>query len=76
MQYNTETLKIGKTHIAAAGERWDMIAVQYYGNSTRIAELMVANPQYAGIVIFEGGETVSLPIIKKQKPTMLPEWRR
>ena len=36
-----------------------------------------ANPDYVGVLLFEGGEELRVPIIDKvETPETLPPWRR
>lgn len=66
-----------KTYIAKAGDTWDLIALRLWSRETLMHLLIAANPNLAGIVIFEGGEKVRLPMIEEplNKET-LPPWRR
>lgn len=47
----------------AAGEAFDGIALKLYGHEKYAEALMDANPEYCGIAVFSGGETLALPLI-------------
>ena len=49
------------TYRASAGESFDLVALLVYGDEKYAAELMNANPDYCGLVVFAGGETLVLP---------------
>ena len=53
----------GYAYICSAGETFDSIARQVYGDERYAVELLCANPEYAGQTIFFGTETLYLPSI-------------
>lgn len=53
--------------IAAQGMTWDMISYIAYGNEFFVKELMLANPQYHDVVIFDGGEELEIPDIELEE---------
>lgn len=67
------------THITVAGERWDSLAWQYYGDATLISPIIQTNPQAAIEAVFEGGLTIGIPLITidqtVQNPADKPPWR-
>lgn len=66
-----------KTYIAAAGETWDVVAFKAYLDERMASVLIQANPRLAHMVVFEGGERLSVPVVDKVKtPESLPPWRR
>lgn len=66
-----------KTHIAAAGESFDSVAVSYYDNEFMADKLMKENTLYVESVVFTGGEVLKIPIYDdiESKETLAP-WRR
>lgn len=52
---------------AKQGQTWDMISYIAYGNEFYVKELMLANPQYHDIVIFEGGEVLEIPGLETEE---------
>lgn len=52
------------THICAAGETWDMVALVEYGDERRMVELMAANPEQGRKAVFDGGEELRLPVVE------------
>lgn len=65
-------------HQTRAGERWDNIAHQYYGNALMIDILIAANPHLPVCEAFIAGLTVLVPVLAN-KPTNqedMPPWMR
>lgn len=54
----------GQTHICQAGETWDSVALDVYGNEKYACELLTANPGIWDIPIFNGGEVLVLPVVE------------
>lgn len=52
---------------AKQGQTWDMISYIAYGNEFYVKELMLANPQYHDVVIFEGGEILEIPDLETEE---------
>ena len=64
-------------YIASAGETWDVIALKVYLEERMASTLIQANPRLADIIVFEGGERVTFPIVTRAiTPQSLPPWRR
>lgn len=65
------------TYTAAAGESFDSIAFKFYSNEFMANKLMKNNPRYVDMLVFEGGEILSIPIYDdvESKETLAP-WRR
>lgn len=53
----------GYMYHCAAGESWDSIALAVYGDEKYAAELISANPEHSGRLIFMGGEKLLIPAI-------------
>ena len=53
----------GKVYIASQGETFDSIALVMFGHEKHTAALLEANPELDGILVFNGGERVRLPIV-------------
>jgi phage tail protein X len=64
-------------HITYAGERWDLLAWQYYGDPTNYSVIIMANPALSIEPVFEAGLTVQIPIIQQQTvlTNNLPPWK-
>lgn len=66
-------------HITAAGERWDMLANRYYGDATRYAPIVAANPHVPISMVLAGGVMLAIPVLEEDD-TMpseeLPPWKR
>lgn len=68
-----------KTHIAAAGESFDSVALLYYGIEFMADKLMQLknNSKYAKFIVFEGGEKLTIPVYDDIESTeTLAPWRR
>lgn len=64
-------------YIASAGDTFDQIAMAAYSEERMASTLIEANPEMSDVLIFEGGEVVRIPIVKKvQTLDSLPPWRR
>lgn len=64
-------------HITYAGERWDLLAFQYYGDATNYEVIIMANPLVPIEPVFEAGIVIAIPIIQQQNvlTTDLPPWK-
>lgn len=51
---------------ASAGETFDSVALEVYGDEKFAAELLQANVEHAGKLIFSGGEALALPTLTVQ----------
>lgn len=68
-----------KSHVAAAGESFDSVALDYYGDEFMADKLMKVkkNSKYVHLVTFEGGEMLSIPVYDDIESTeTLAPWRR
>lgn len=64
-------------YICTAGDTFDLIALYTYNEETMSSEIIQANPWYADVLIFDGGEVLRLPVINPIKtPDSVPPWRR
>jgi hypothetical protein len=64
------------TYTAKLGDTWDMISLRKYGDEKYVIPLMVGNPVYRDVVVFEGGEVLDIPAIEVSLSSDLPPWRR
>lgn len=64
------------SYTAKQGDTWDMISYYAYGSEYYIAELILANPQYGNLIIFDGGEMLTIPIISNTETSLLAPWRQ
>ena len=66
-------------HVTKAGERWDMIAWQYYRDVRQAVRLMEANPRAPATAALPSGLRLSIPMIEAAAAVGLnglPPWRR
>ncbi len=52
---------------AKQGQTWDMISYIAYGNEFYVKELMLANPKYHDVAVFEGGEVLEIPNLETEE---------
>jgi hypothetical protein len=70
----------GYTYACSAGETFDQIALDIYGDEIYAAELMGANPELCSRLTFQGREEIYLPVIEtpEERDSALPltaPWR-
>jgi hypothetical protein len=71
-------------HVTKIGDRWDLIAFDYYGDATLIKPLLMANPAVIGDVntpaplVFDNGVRIRVPVlpIEDIAASQLPPWKR
>lgn len=64
-------------YTAAGGDTFDSIALAAYDEERMASVIIAANPDFADLLIFEGGEKVQIPVLSGVKtPDTLPPWRR
>lgn len=54
----------GQTWKCSAGETFDSVALQVYGDENYACELLNANPALSLIPMFTGGEILQLPVVE------------
>ncbi|HUY28618.1 MAG TPA: tail protein X [Candidatus Binataceae bacterium] len=64
-------------HLTRAGERWDLLAWNYYGDATRFNPIIMANPSVPIEPVFEAGMLIWVPVLSASPPVVidLPPWR-
>jgi len=64
-------------HVTTAGERWDLLAWQYYGNPTDYLPIIMANPNVPIEPVFDAGISIAIPLQKKNAVATanLPPWK-
>ena len=58
-------IRSGYVYHCAAGESWDSVALELYGDEKYAAELLRANPALCHKIVFEGGEELYMPVVYK-----------
>ena len=66
------------THISSDGDRWDLLAWNYYGDPTLFGPIVMANPAILIEPVLSAGLTVVIPVLQKASVTTvnLPPWKR
>jgi hypothetical protein len=64
-------------HITVAGERWDLLAWQYYGDPTDYSPIIMANPNVPIEPVFAAGISIAVPILQQSTLVTadLPPWK-
>lgn len=71
-------------YITKSGDRWDLIAYDYYGNAKLIRPLLLANPDITGNpdhpapLVFDPGVKLRVPVLAEDQiaAPQLPPWKR
>lgn len=65
------------THITSVGERWDLIAWNYYGDATLYSPIIMANPNLAISSVLPAGTQLSVPLLEvaSVQTSNLPPWK-
>lgn len=66
------------THISSNGDRWDLLAWNYYGDPTLFGPIVMANPGIPIEPVLSAGLTVIVPVLQKASVVAadLPPWKR
>lgn len=66
------------THISSNGDRWDLLAWRYYGDPTKFAPIVMANPGIPIDPVLLGGLAIIIPVLQTTSAiaTDLPPWKR
>jgi phage tail protein X len=64
-------------HITQQGERWDLLAWKYYGDSANYNPIIMANPGVPIEPVFEAGILIAVPILQVSDilSNDLPPWK-
>lgn len=64
-------------YTARQGDSYDLLALQAYGEESMAALIAEANPAYIDVLLFEGGEEISVPTVDRaDDPADEPPWRQ
>lgn len=64
-------------HKAKVGETPDLLALQYYSDEFMASYIIDANPRYNDVMIYEGGEEITIPVFDTvESDKTLAPWRR
>jgi phage tail protein X len=64
--------------ITRAGERWDLLAWKYYGDSALFSPIVMANPAVPIAPVLATGTEIAVPILHRDQSASadLPPWKR
>ena len=54
----------GMLYQCVAGETFDSVALEIYGNEKYACELLTANPELSLVTMFSGGELLNIPVVE------------
>jgi phage tail protein X len=66
-------------HITTAGERWDTIAYDYYGDPTAYEGIVAANPSVPIVPLLPSGIALRIPVVEDTGTIAaeeLPPWKQ
>lgn len=66
----------GFWYTTIAGDTYDILALDVYNDELLAAEIIRANPDYSGVLVFDAGVQLWVPYIEERAPATLPPWRR
>lgn len=58
------------------GDTFDMLALDVYNDEFQSVRIIRANPQYAGVLVFEAGVVLTIPAPEAKRNETLPPWKR
>ena len=64
------------TYTTIQGDTWDMIAYKQLGSTDYMDQLISANLEHVGKLLFPAGVTLRLPEITETASGNLPPWKR
>lgn len=64
------------TYITLAGDTFDILALDFYNDEAKATRIIQANPQYCGVLVFDAGIALKIPLVQEAAPASLPPWRR
>lgn len=53
------------TFQCAAGDSFDSLSLLFFGDEKYAGDLMNANPESSGKIVFDGGEEIYIPVIEE-----------
>ncbi|MDM7320224.1 MAG: tail protein X [Fervidobacterium sp.] len=66
-------------YITKDGDRWDLIAYEFYGDAMMYEPIIVANPDVPIVPILPAGIKLRIPVIERKNEIdkdLLPPWKR
>mgnify|MGYP001052998468 FL=1 len=64
------------SYTTVQGDTWDMIAYRKLGSTDYTDQLVSANLEHVGKLLFPAGVTLRLPEIERKSSGSLPPWKR
>ncbi|MBQ9000815.1 MAG: tail protein X [Eggerthellaceae bacterium] len=64
-------------YVTSQSETFDMIAYDLYGNEYLASDIVDLNPEYAGVIIFDAGVELRVPVYEEAaEAERVAPWRR
>lgn len=67
-------------HLTTDGDRWDLLAYDYYGDPYAYEPIIRANPAHSFTTVLEGGRLLRIPVVEAAiadvDDALLPPWKR
>lgn len=64
-------------YTAQAGDTFDLLALRAYGDDKLASYIIQTNPDYSDMLIFEGGESLQIPIVDEaETEEAVAPWKR
>lgn len=57
-----------------SGDTFDLIAYKVMGSESHMLDLMLANPAYADVLVFDSGTMLTIPELPEYSDSSLPFW--
>jgi len=54
------------THVTRDGDRWDLLAADYYGSAFALGLLLEANPAHATLPTLPAGLRLAVPVVEPE----------
>lgn len=66
-----------RKYVTVDGDTFDLLALRYLGEEKLASQIIKANPDHCGTLIFEAGVELLIPdTAAVVRPETLPPWRR
>jgi hypothetical protein len=65
-----------KTYTTIAGDTWDIIAFNIWGDEFKMTDLQKANPDYLHVVMFDADVVLNVPEVETAAASMVAPWNR
>lgn len=64
------------SYTTVQGDTFDAIALDFYNDEFKAPIIAQANPQFSGVLAFDAGVKLQIPLINAKAAETLPPWRQ